>query len=71
MLLVWGTAIWPFYILAVGLPLYGAHTLRVITSVIAYAVAGARLIMGAETARQTQSLILLAAGLGVMAPTNG
>jgi hypothetical protein len=66
-LLVWGTAIWPFYILAVGLPLFGAHTLLVIASVIAYVVAGARLIMGAESARQTQYLVLLAAGFGVLA----
>ena len=59
-LLVWGTAIWPFYIIAVGLPLFGAHTLLVIASVIAYVVAGARLIMGAESARQSQYLIFLA-----------
>ena len=66
-LLVWGTAIWPFYILAAGLPLFGAHSLLVIASVIAYAVVGARLIMGAETARKAQYLIFLAAGLAVLA----
>jgi len=66
-LLVWGTGIWPFYIIAVGQPLFGAHTILVIASVIAYVVAGARLIMGAEPARQTQYLILLAAGFGTLA----
>ncbi|NQW16150.1 MAG: hypothetical protein HQ478_01570 [Chloroflexi bacterium] len=66
-LLVWATAIWPFYILAAGLPLFGAHTLLVIASVIAYVVASARLIIGAAPARQSQYLILLAAGFGALA----
>ncbi len=66
-LLVWGAAVWPFYILAAGLPLFGAHTLLVIASVIAYVVVSARLIMGAGSTRQSQYLILLAAGFGILA----
>ena len=43
---LWGSAVWPFYLIAAGLPLLELHSLLAIAAVVTYVLAGGRMILG-------------------------
>ncbi len=66
-LFLWGSAVWPFYMITAGLPLLEAHTLLAIAAVVANVLAGGRMILGIRGGGPVQFWIFAASVLSASA----
>ena len=66
-LFLWGTAVWPFYLITAGLPLLELHSLLAVAAVVANVLGGGRMILGVRGGGPVQTWIFAASGLSAAA----